>query len=236
MAGGDIARRGLPTIARSAEVCYVVPGADADAMEATLVSIRAELEASSIQVCRVGAVGVTIREDGVYLTAAHNAHGGGGLQRDVAPMQRVLESKAGDDPRPLYVIPWIPESEDEDLSELRERLRSQLLSEIGRSSLGRVALQFGYLLDKVSLGVYSSWRDRRSLQGKVYATVGSIVRALTDGNQAVTVRTAELALSLGSEEDRRSLMEQIRVAEVPPGVPAGRQLPLEDTSPDSKDS
>ena len=230
LAGSEIMHRGLPTTARSAEVCYVVPGTNADAMEETLVSLQAELQASRTQVCGVGAVAVTIREDGIYLRADHRARGGGSLPPAVAPEQRVLETEADSDPRPLYVIPWVPESEDEDLSALREKLRSQLLSNIGRSSLGEVKLRFDDLLDKVSLGVYSLWRDRRSLQGKVNATVGSIVRALTDGHQAVTVRTAEIALSLGSEEERRALMEQIRIADVPPEVPEGRQLPLEDTS------
>ena len=232
LAGSDIMLRGLPITAGSAEVCYIVPGGDIDAMEATLISLKEELQTSNTQLCQVGAIGVTIRNDGVYLVADHKARGGGMLPRDVAPAQRVLETDADEDPRPLYIVPWIPESGDEDLSALREKLRSQLLSHIGRSPVGKVRLRFDDLLDEVSRGVYGLWRDRQSLQGQVNATVGSIVRSLTDENQAVTVRTAELVLSFGSEEERRVLMEHIRVADVPPGLPEGRQLPLPDTSTD----
>ena len=230
LAGSDIMRRGLPITKRSAEVCYVVPATDVGAMEETLVSLQAELQADGTQVCEVGAIGVRVREHGVYLRADHRTPGGDDLPTAVAPEQRVLETEADDDPRPLYVIPWIPGGGDEDLSALREKLRSQLLSHIGRSSLGELKLRFDDLLDEVSRGVYGKWRDRRSLRGQVNTTVGGIVSALTDGHQAVTVRTAELALTLGSEEERQSLMEQIRTADVPPRVSEGRQLPLEDTS------
>ena len=230
LAGSDIMQRGLPITAGSAEVCYIVPGGDLDKMEATLISLRAELQASCAEPCDVGAIGVTIRNDGVYLVADGKARGVGRLPRDVAPAQRVLETRTDEDPRPLYVVPWIPESGDEDLDALREKLRAELLSHIGRSPLGNVRLRFDELLDVVSRGVYGLWRDRQSLQGQVNTTVGSIVSSLTEESQAVTVRTDEMVLSLGSEEERGVLMERIRVADVPPGLPEGRQLPLQDTS------
>lgn len=232
LAGSDVMRRGLPITERSAEVCYVVPGTDTDAMEETLVSLQVELQADVTQVCGVGAIGVTVREDGVYLRADHRISGGGRLPPVVAPEQRVLKTEPSDDPHPLYVIPWIPESEDEDLSALKEKLRSQLLSQTGRSRLGELNLRFDDLLDEVSQGVYGLWRDRRSLRGQVNTTVGGIVSALTDGHQAVTVRSGELALTLTSEDERRDLMEWIRTADAPPAIPEGRQLPLEDTSAD----
>ena len=232
LAGGDIMRRGLPITKRSAEVCYVVPGTNADAMGETLASLQAKLQEDGAQVCGVGAIGVSVREDGVYLRADHRIRGGGCLPTVVAPDQRVLETEADDDPRPLYVIPWIPESEDEDLSALKEKLRSQLLSHIGRSRLGELNLRFDDLLDEVSQSVYGLWRDSPSFRGQVNSKVGTIVDELTDGHQAAIVRTAELALTLGSEEERQSLMEQIRTADVPPGISEGRQLPLEDTSAD----
>ena len=144
-----------------------------------------------------------VRGDGIYLRAGHRIPGSNDLPAAVAPEQRVLESEAADDPRPLYVIPWIPESEDEDLGALREKLRSQLLSQIGRSQLGELNFRFDDLLDEVSLGVYGLWRDRGSLRGQVNTTVGSIVSALT---------------------------ERIRTSDVPSAIPEGRQLPLEDTS------
>ena len=230
IAGSDIMQRGLPITAGSAEVCYIVPGRDKDAMEATLISLQAVLQAGNTQLCQVGAVGVTIRNDGVYLVADHKARGGSRLPRDIAPEQRVLETEADEDPRPLYVIPWIPDSGEDDLGALREKLRSQLLSHIGRSPIGNVSLPFDELLDEVSRGVYGLWRDRKSLRGQVNTTVGSIVRSLTDGIDGVNVGTAELVLSFSSEEERQVLMEHIRVADVPPRLPEGRQLPLPDSS------
>ena len=231
LAGSDIAQRGLPAAAKSAEVCYVVPGTDAKAMEDTLVSLQAELKRGSTPVCEVGAVGVTIQKDGVYLGVDHGIHSGGKVPTALSPAQRILAIDSGDDPRPLYVIPWMPESGDEDLSALREKLRAQVLSHIGRSPLGTMELRFDDLLNEVSRGVYSLWRDRESLQGQVNATVGSIVRAMTDGNEAVTVRAGEVTISLRSEEERQALLEQIRTVNVPSETPEGRQLPLEEESP-----
>ncbi len=231
LAGGDIMRRGLPIMERVAEVCYVVPGADTGAMEETLVSLKVGLQASGTSVCEVGAIGVTTREDGVYLQADHRSSGGSCLPPVVAPERRVLETDPLDDPRPLYVVPWIPESADEDLSALKEKLRSQLLSHIGRSRLGELNLRFDDLLYEVSQGVYGLWRNSSSFRGQVNSKVGTIVDELTDGHQAAIVRTVELALKLGSEDERRSLMEKIRTADVP-AIPEGRQLPLEITSAD----
>ena len=231
LAASDIMQRGLPIPAGSAEVCYVVPEGDTDAMESTLISLQTELQESNTQLCGVGAISVTIRNNGVYLVADRKARGGGGLQRDVAPDQHVLETESGEDPRPLYVVPWMPDSRDEDLSSLREKLRAQLLSHIGRSPTGKISLRFDDLLDEVSRGVYGLWRDNQSLQGQVNATVGRIVRSLTDGNQAATVRNAELVLTFDSEEERRELMEDIRIADVPSNLPEGHQLHLGDALP-----
>ena len=154
LASSDIMQRALPIIRGSAEVSYVVPAGDIGAMEATLISLRAQVKAGNTQPCQVGAIGVTIRNDGVYLVADQGARGGGRLPRDVAPEQRVLETRDDEDPRPLYVVPWIPESGDEDLDALREKLRSQILSHVGRSPIGNVTLRFDALLDEVSRGVY----------------------------------------------------------------------------------
>lgn len=213
----------------------MVPGREAAAMQATLEDLQDELSSEDLPVCGVGVVGVTIRGDGVYLGAEHGTQGGGRLPLDIASPQRVLETKAEDDPRPLYVIPWIPGSEEEDLSALREKLRSQLLSNIGRAPIGEVELTFDDLLDEVSRGVYALWRDRQSLKGQVNTTVGSIVRGLTDGAESATVRAAELVVHLGSEDERRKLMEQIRRNEAPSSVSEGIQLTFDDELPGASD-
>ncbi len=232
LAGSEIMQRGLPIPEGSAEVAYLVPEGDMSAMEATLIALKGQVEASNTQVCHVGVIGVAIRQDGVYLVAAHEARGGGTLPRHIAPERLVLGARVDEDPRPLYIVPWIPESRDEDLDALREKLRAQLLSHVGRSPIGDVTLRFDDLLDDVSRRVYGLWRDRQSLQGQVNATVGSIVGSLTEASQAVIVRAAEMVLSLGSEEERGELMEHIRVADVPPRLTEGRQLPFQDTSED----
>ena len=236
LAGNDISQRGLPIATGDAEVCYVVPGQDAEAMAETLLSLRRELQTDDRQKCGVGAIGIIIQQGGVYLRADYDVRGGGKLPADIAPSKRVIQTEAGWDPRPLYVIPWIPHSEDEDLNALREKLRSQLLSHIGRAPSRDVNLRFDALLDEVSSGVYSLWRDRQSLQGQVNTVVGSIIRGLVDGARSATVRASELSLSISNEEERQALMEHIRVANVPPKVPEGRQLPLGNTSIESDEN
>ena len=233
VAGGDITQRGLPIAEGKAEVWYIVPGGETEVMEETLMALQVELQADGLQTCDVGAVGVTIRADGVYLGAERDAQADGRLPPLVAPPERVVRTSVGDDPRPLYVIPWMPESENEDLSALREKLRSQVLSHIGRCSVGEVTLRFSELLDEVSRGLYSLWRDRPSLRGQVNTTVGGLLRALTGSGPDVVVRADELTVRWGSEEKRESVMEHIRLAETPPKPPQGLQLSLDSPGSDA---
>lgn len=235
LAGGGITQRSLPIAEGDAEVCYVVPKHDAAAMAATLVELREGMRSENLQVCGVGVVGLSIRGDGVYLGAEHGTQAGGRLPSDLRSPQRVLQTRDEEDPRPLYVIPWIPESPDEDLSALREKLRSQLLSHIGRSRLGEITIRFDELLNEVSRGVYGLWRDRQSLRGQVNRTVGSIVRALAGDAQSVILRPAEMVVGIGSEEERQALMERIRLADVPVSVSEGLQLTFDEGLSDTND-
>lgn len=230
VAGGNLASRLLGLAgAPSAEVCYLVPLDDAHTTDTTLVTLAQEVSGQGFTACATGAIGLSIKPDGAYLGLSSQPEGTAQMPRALIPEQKILAVMAGQDPRPLYVIPWIPDAPDDtDLTALREKVRAQVLAWLGKAAIGdEVILSFDQLLDEVSRGIFRYWRDRNSLHGRVFPTVERLVRLLFGGDARVRVRSTDVSVRLGAENDRDELMEQVRTAALPSKVPEGVQLPLE---------
>jgi hypothetical protein len=155
------------------------------------------------------------------------------------PEQKVVSVTAEQDPRPLYVIPWIPDGQDSnDLEAFKEKIRAKLLSWLGKAAIdGSAALNFEELLNDVSRGVFQYWGDKSSLFGRVFPTVEKLVRIFFGDDTRVTIGRREVTVTLKSERDREELMEHIRTVGLPEKLPEGVQLPLdEQLKPASGDS
>ena len=226
--GRVVPRLGLVPSA-TAEVCYLVPGEEVDSMDRGLLDMAREAFAQGFPSCDTGVVGLSVRPDGVYLGLTAEPQGAAKMPRTLIPEQRIADLRPGQDARPLYVIPWIPDaSNDQDLTAFREKLRAQTLAWLGRASLGEEdTLSFDYLLDEVSRGIYRSWRDRDSLRGRVFPTVRKLLTALFNNDARVRIRNREVILKLDSDNDREQVMEAVRTAHLPARLPEGVQLPLE---------
>jgi hypothetical protein len=204
-----------------------------EAMDATLIQLAAELSSQGLSAAGTGAIGISTRNDGAYLGCPNALAGAAQLSKTLIPEQRVVAVMSGQDPRPLYVIPWIPEAPDSsDLTQFREKIRAQLLSWLGNSPVpGQMGLQFRDLLASVTRGVSLLWRDRESLEGKVFATVGKIVRHLFGDDARCTLKEKEVRVTLDTSKDREDLMEQVRTARFADKLPEGVQLSLSEESP-----
>jgi hypothetical protein len=228
VAGGNVAPRLGVAGTASAEVCYLVPATDVEPMDETLIELVAEVSGQNFRHCPTGPVGVSIKGDGAYLGLSSTPRGTSQMPRELIPERRVVAVSPGQDPRPLYVVPWIPDAPDDaDMAAFKEKIRVQVLAWLGKAPIdGEVILSFGDVLDEVSRGIFRHWSDRHSLLGRVFPAVGGLVHLLFGGDGRVNVGRREARVRLGTEKDRDELMEQVRTAALPPRLPQGVQPPL----------
>jgi len=230
VAGGNAASRLGLSVGAVAELCYLVPADDAQATDTTLATLAAEVSGQRFVACPTGSLGLSIKADGAYLGLLSQPRGVAQMPQMLIPEQRVIAVRANQDPRPLYIIPWIPDVVDDTaLEAFKEKLRAQLLSWLGKASIGgQVTLQFEDLLYEVSRGIFRIWRDRDSLHGRVFPIVASIVNSSFGGDGRVGIGTRAVVANLNSEKDREDLMEQVRTAGLPEKLPEVLQLRMEE--------
>jgi len=230
VAGGNVASRlgvgGKPV----SEVCYLVPTDDAQSTDTTLVALQEEVSNQGLAVCPTGAIGLSIKSDGAYLNALNNPKGTAKMPSKLISEQRVISINEEQDPRPLYVIPWIPDIQDDsDLETFKEKFRAQLLSRLGKVAIPtKMTLKFEELLDEVSRGVFRYWGDKSSLFGRVLPMVEKLMRIFFGDDIRVIVGRREVTIDFKVEKDREELMERVRTTALPQKLPEGIQLPFED--------
>lgn len=229
LAGANVAGRITTESGATAETCYLVPSMDAAAMDQTLIALANDLNRSGFATCATGSMGVSVRDDGAYLTCPPSLTGAAQAPLAVNPEKQVVKSQLGDDPRPLYVIPWIPDADSSNLDALREKIRAELLARLGKATIGSSeTIQFDDLLDAVTRDVFRYWRDRDSLRGRVFPVVAGLLGALVRGDARATVGQSYVIIRIDRTEDRDDLMEKVRTASVSEALPEGVQLPMED--------
>jgi hypothetical protein len=93
----------------------------------------------------------------------------------------IPRDESGNDIRPLYIIPWMPESEPQPDAYNRRAFGNRLLSaavvRVGRTPVGDDAiLNFDELLEETTLSVYAKWRNKdakRSLKDCARKLIGA---------------------------------------------------------------
>ena len=230
VAGGNVASR-LGVSGKSAsEICYLVPADDTQLTDETLLALYKEVSSQGLKECPTGVIGISVKSDGAYLGLSNNPKGTARMPLALIPEQRVVAVEADQDPRPLYIIPWIPDGQDSnDLEAFKEKIRSELLSWLGKAAINdNVVLIFEELLNDISRGVFQYWGDKSSLFGRVFPMVEKLVRIFFGDDTRVTVGRREVAVIIMLERDREELMERIRTVGLPEKLPEGVQLPLDE--------
>jgi hypothetical protein len=165
----------------------------------------------------------------VYLGNEAALAGPANLARALVPEQRVVAVAAGQDPRPLYWLPWVPDAPPSSLMPFAEKLRQYLLAWLGGLPLGEEqALPFEDLLNGVTRNVFAYWQDRESLRGRVFPVIHNVLQMLVRQEQRVRVGRRALRVRLLEEPDRNVVMENVRKARLPGRLPEGDQLTLLD--------
>lgn len=233
MAGGNVPSRLGLSGKQLGEVCYLVPADDAKSVDATLIEIRKQMDQQGFAGCPTGPLGLSIKDDGVYLGSSNQPSGAAQMPLALVPERRLLRVNPDESPNPLFVIPWIPDATAKGASEaFKEKLRAQILGWLGNAPLGGPdTISFDDLLNKVTRGVFQNWRDRASLTGRVFPKVKKIIEVLFDHDSRTTVSSRAATATLMSETDRGELMEKVRTAALPARLPEGEQLHLLGESP-----
>ncbi|HEX30293.1 TPA: hypothetical protein ENG04_09460, partial [Candidatus Poribacteria bacterium] len=110
---------------------YIVTGGSEELMDNTLEELSEHLRTARISPSSFNAVGVDVREDGIYLVPARADGVLEHLKEDV----KVLELEEGESPRLLYLIPLdvnINRRDEYGNKALQERIRMGFLETLGR--------------------------------------------------------------------------------------------------------
>jgi hypothetical protein len=110
---------------------YIVTGGSEELMDNTLKKLSEHLRTTRISPSSFNAVGVDVREDGIYLVPAHADGVLECLKEDI----KVLELEEGENPRLLYLIPLdvnINRRDEYGNRALQERIRIGFLETLGR--------------------------------------------------------------------------------------------------------
>jgi len=230
VAGGSVASRLGVSGKSTSEMCYLVPAEDTQPTDATLIALHKEVLSQGLKECPTGVIGISVRSDGAYLGLSNRPQGTALMPLALIPEQKVVSVTAEQDPRPLYVIPWIPDGQDSnDLEAFKEKIRVKLLSWLGKAAIDcSEVLYFEVLLNDVSRGVFQYWGDKKSLFGRVFPTVEKLVRIFFGDDTGVSIGRREVKITLKAEKDREELMEHIRTVGLPEKLPEGVQLPLDE--------
>lgn len=143
-------------------LCYAVTSTKESPMFDTLSMLSTRLIGMRVPTAAVGAFGIDVRDDGIYLTPEKRSTfciqslrtaPDNGLQ--------VMRLKRNQDPRPLYIVPLDPDWNAEDdygKRALEERVRASLASMIGsRLNESEFEIQTEELL-RQSIEVWDIWR------------------------------------------------------------------------------
>ena len=152
----------------SAHVHYVVRDGHEVLMHQTLTTISNRLSSAGIDPVESSAVGIAIREDGIYLVAAP------ACQVPVAAIAaggtegvRVLQVESGEEPSVIYLLPWDPSigpCGDYERKVIEERIRSAVASLVGsRVDAPTFTVTLSEILQE-STTVWTLWADKETMK------------------------------------------------------------------------
>ena len=118
----------------------------------------------------------------------------------------IPRDESGNDLRPLYFIPWMPESEPQPNEYNRrafgDRVLGAAVARVGRTAVDEdVVLNFDEILNEVTLGVFGKWRNKeakkslrtcvRKLLNDHLNTTGALKSDPDGTGQAIAVKLSE---------------------------------------------
>lgn len=195
-----------------AEVCYLVPDRDVQAMHDTLNVLSTQLVQAGLPTSPAASIGVSIHNGEISLTTANTLQHQCVLPTIICPEMKIVTDQTGD-LRPLYILPWLPGAENADNRAFFEKVRAEVLSHLGKATIGKqMVLDFNTLLTNITRGVFGYWRDKQSLRGQVFPAVHQLIRLLVENDHRATIARDKVSFALEFGEDRAELMDKVRTS------------------------
>lgn len=153
---------------RQGHVVYATSGIDADRLSSTLQVLAQELSSEGVASAPTGVIGLSIEAEGVAMSSPRSAELPTPLTQALGGHSVVLERDGDNDLHPLYLVPWMPGSEDSQVPEFHEaglreltaRVLVQLLATVGHARPPEtLVLDSARFLSKATLGVFEQWGD-----------------------------------------------------------------------------
>jgi hypothetical protein len=203
-------------------VLYAVPDSEGPQMADALDALAGELVASGLATSDSGAMGLGSDADGVWLQIHTQSGVASGLDG-----QRVgfIQAPAGEDVRPLYLIPFDPDVEQS--KELHDYGRAVLFTKVtvaAASRIGtetvpaRIVLDTRELLSTATYGVFRKWRAPAATRVAQVAAQGLArkLRSLAD-EVLLTSHGTIVELTLADDAIRERVAERLVVADATKG-------------------
>ena len=148
-------------------VVYLTPSDKYEQLEATLMSLKLELEQAGLEVGTPVCLGIQCTDTSLSICFTQRSGNLLGICENGPILIKEFES--GTDPRPLYIIPIDPgisqasHERDYCLRVFNERSLNFLIRIIGRAGRSNeVIINYDDLMDDVTLGFYKYWQDNEA--------------------------------------------------------------------------
>lgn len=231
----------------SGSVAYLTIFDDHEKTAQTLVQLRRRLQDAGIDASPAGALGLSRDDEGIKLCGA----GTGDLHPRLWHLREnptiAVDLATEEDPRLLYLIPWIPDLGQEQAmgsfceDVLFARLLSVAESVVGRAQPPeRLVLYMDRLLSDATYGLSDKWRERATLRRIHEACQRFLLRALRPVAERLSVASQSgpprIEMELRTRDDAEAavatLLRQDPTAHPLLGPTPQQELPLEEDNVD----
>lgn len=202
-------------------VIYATTGDDAEPLSQTLDQLITVIKQAGAQAAPASTIGFAWTTHGVTLASPRPKELPQPLQSPFRTPSLLLEiGEPGDDIRPLYLIPWVPEvaaTQDpqlraDGLRELTARLFSHTIAVIGRASTPTSLSVTGtQLLDQATFGVFARWRD--SDRSQFARAAARLVERALRATGFVRLEGERIDIDLPTPEDQHAIIDRLERAD-----------------------
>jgi hypothetical protein len=161
---------------------YLTVSPDHDPLATTLDDLRNRLDGIGVPSAQAGTLGLIRSGVGIHVEMA------GDLPLPIAQLagrQPILALRPDEDPRPLYLIPWLPDqAQTAEMSDYCQqvffaRIRSTTVGLIGRAQAPtHLVLSMDRLLEDATFGLSLKWYERGIAQGIESACTAHLTKLL----------------------------------------------------------
>lgn len=217
----DLSTAMAGTHERRGHVVYAAEASHSARTAATLRELSSELLAESAPAAPAAVLGFAEDGEGVHIMSPAPGDLPDPAARRLSSPATVLHREGRNDPRPLYLVPWLPGSENsqdpqlraDGLSDLTARLLVHALAEVGRAQPPTsLALDCPRILSRATFGMFDYWHG-----GEKKKFSQTAIRVLTRAMRGACAvrRTAGdvLVLDLSSAADRDAVINRLRRAD-----------------------